>query len=147
MARVDFYVFDEVDDAARLRLACRLAERAWSESERVFLLAASEEEARVLDELLWTFRDKSFVPHALAGSAEAPDVRVHIGVDAAAATVPCVLINLAGSVPPAYERFARVLEPLDGDRDRRQQGRDRFRYYREHGDTPQSHSIGPNHEP
>jgi DNA polymerase-3 subunit chi len=147
MPRVDFYVLEEADGDARLRLACRLAERAWSDAQPVFVLAASVEEARVFDELLWTYRDRSFVPHALADSPDAAAVRVRIGVQAAQADGGGVLINLAPAVPEDFERFERILEPLDGDRERRQQGRDRFRYYRERGVMPQSHSVGPNHEP
>jgi DNA polymerase-3 subunit chi len=147
MPRVDFYVLDDPDDNARLRLACRLTERAWSDAQPVFVLAGSVEEARTFDELLWTYRDRSFVPHALADSPEAAGVRVRIGVSAGLADPGGVLINLAAIVPDGFERFERILEPLDGDRERRRQGRERFRYYRERGVTPQSHSVGPNHEP
>lgn len=147
MPRVDFYVLEEPDADARLRLACRLAERAWSEAQPVFVLAGSAEEARTFDNLLWTYRDRSFVPHALADTPEAAAVRVRIGMDVARADPGGVLINLAAAVPEGFERFERILEPLDGDRERRQQGRDRFRYYRERGVTPQSHPVDANHEP
>lgn len=101
----------------------------------------------MLDDLLWTYRDRSFVPHGLAEGTDDPDLRVLIGVDPAQAEPADVLINLGGSVPAGFERFSRIIEPLDGDRERRQQGRERFRYYRDHGVTPQSHPIGSNHEP
>jgi DNA polymerase-3 subunit chi len=147
MPRIDFYVLEEADGDSRLRLACRLAEKAFSPDQRVFVLAASADEARQLDELLWTFRDRSFVPHALVDAPDADLMPVLIGTDAAAVAKADVLINLGPGVPPGYERFARIVEPLDGDRERRQQGRERFRYYRERGDTPQSHDLGANHEP
>ena len=38
-------------------------ERGWS----VVVETASDERARVLDEMLWTYRDDSFLPHSLAG--------------------------------------------------------------------------------
>jgi DNA polymerase-3 subunit chi len=147
MPRVDFYVLEEADADSRLRLACRLAEKAFSPDQRVFVLAASANEARQLDELLWTFRDRSFVPHALVDAPDAHLMPVLIGTDAAAVASADVLINLGPGVPPGYERFGRIVEPLDGDRERRQQGRERFRYYRERGDSLQSHDVGPNHDP
>lgn len=147
MPRVDFYVLAEADGESRLRLACRLAEKAFSPEQRVFVLASSSEEARQLDELLWTFRDRSFVPHALVDAPDADLMPVLIGTDPAAVEQADVLINLGAGVPAGYERFGRIVEPLDGDRERRQQGRERFRYYRERGDTPQSHDVGANHDP
>ena len=147
MPRVDFYVLEEADGDSRLRLACRLAEKAFTPDQRVFVLASAADEARQLDDLLWTCRDRSFVPHALVGAPDADLMPVLIGTDANAVGNADVLINLGPGVPPGYERFGRIVEPLDGDRERRQQGRERFRYYREHGDAPQSHDVGANHEP
>jgi DNA polymerase-3 subunit chi len=147
MPRVDFYVLADADGDSRLRLACRLAEKAFAPDQRVFVLAASTDEARQLDELLWTFRDRSFVPHALVDAPDAHLMPVLIGTDPAVIGEADVLINLAPGVPPGYERFGRIVEPLDGNPERRQQGRERFRYYRERGDAPQSHDVGANHEP
>lgn len=64
--RVDFYVLAGPKPAARLRFACRLAEKAYRLDHRVHLQTGSAAEAEQLDELLWTFRQGSFVPHELA---------------------------------------------------------------------------------
>ena len=80
MTRVDFYVLPDTADGARLEFACRIAEKAYTQAHRVYVHAASAAEAARLDELLWTFRDTSFVPHALAGAgisaADAPPVLI-----------------------------------------------------------------------
>jgi DNA polymerase-3 subunit chi len=52
-----------------------------------------------------------------------------------------VLINLCEDVPEGFERFARVVEPVDGDPERRKAGRARFRFYRDRGLTPDSHEV------
>jgi DNA polymerase-3 subunit chi len=57
-----------------------------------------------------------------------------------------VLINLRDEVPKGYERFARIVEPVDGDPVRRQLGRERYRFYREHGLAPDSHQVGGSNE-
>ena len=41
-------------------------ERGW----KVVVETSSDERAEVIDNLLWTFRDDSFVPHARAGGSE-----------------------------------------------------------------------------
>lgn len=142
MPRVDFYVLEQVSADARLRLACKLAERAWSESQKVFVLASGPDEARRLDELLWTYRDGSFVPHDLVEAAGSQPAPVIIGTALEQAPSRDVLLNLAAQVPDGFERFARIVEPLDADVERRQRGRERFRIYRERGFTPQSHTVG-----
>ena len=146
MARVDFYVLEQADGQARLRLACRLAEKAWSQSQKVLLLAAGADEARMLDEMLWTFRDRSFVPHEIYSAGHAPRTTVLISDGKALPEQADVLINLCDAVPEGLERYARVVEPLDGDPARRQSGRQRFRFYRERGMNPESHIVQSHNE-
>jgi DNA polymerase III subunit chi len=146
MARVDFYVLEQADEQARLRLACRLAEKAWSQSQKVLLLAAGADEARTLDEMLWTFRDRSFVPHEIYSPGQAPRTAVLISDGNALPAQADVLINLCDAVPEGLERYARVVEPLDGDPARRQSGRERFRFYREHSMNPESHAVQNHNE-
>ena len=52
-----------------------------------------------------------------------------------------VLINLAGAVPPFFERFARVAEFLDGRPEVRAAGRERFKAYRAKSLDPQTHNV------
>lgn len=146
MARVDFYVLEQADNQARLRLACRLAEKAWLQAQKVLLLAPGTDDARTLDEMLWTFRDRSFVPHEIFSPDHAPRTSVLISDGSALPAEADVLINLCDGVPAGFERFARIVEPVDGDPARRQAGRDRFRFYRERGVTPDSHAIQHHNE-
>ena len=67
MARIDFYVLAQTDERARQLLACKLAEKAWRLENSVYIHTKNAADAERLDELLWTFRDGSFVPHGLAG--------------------------------------------------------------------------------
>ena len=67
MARVDFYILAQADERARHMLACKLAEKAWRLDNSVYIHANNRSEAEHLDQLLWTFRDGSFVPHGLLG--------------------------------------------------------------------------------
>src|SRR5687768_13867816 len=71
MARVDFYVLAEEGSDVRYRFACRLAEKAVDQGHRVYLQTTSLAEAQRLDELLWTFSDRSFLAHELANGNSA----------------------------------------------------------------------------
>ena len=146
MGRVDFYILEQADAQARLKLACRLAEKAWSQSQRVLLLTSGDADAQALDEMLWTFRDRSFVPHEIYSADRAPRASVVISDSTQGPGEADVLINLCEAVPEGFERFARVVEPVDGDPARRQSGRERYRFYRERGLAPDSHQVGSGNE-
>ena len=70
MARVDFYILAQSDERARHVLACKLAEKAWRLDNTVYIHTRDRSDAESIDELLWTFRDGSFVPHGLASNQD-----------------------------------------------------------------------------
>jgi DNA polymerase-3 subunit chi len=141
LPRVDFYILPGETPAARDLLSCRLAEKACKKGHKVYLHTDSEAHARRLDELLWTFRAGSFLPHALTHDDPNPSPPILIGSGSEAPPVPDVLINLAAGVPPFFAQFERVAEIVDQAAEIKQAGRERFRFYREQGCQPDSHAI------
>ena len=143
--RIDFYVSEEAGADVRLRLACRVAEKAYLAKQKVVVVLDDPEALRRFDELLWTFGDGSFVPHD-AVSAAGADCEAPVALT----TGPLppnhidVLINLGGTVPAGYERFARVAEFLDARPEVRAAGRERFKAYRGRSIEPQTHNVGSN---
>jgi DNA polymerase III subunit chi len=145
--QVDFYVLAQNAPEARLRFACRLAEKAWSLRHRVRVQLAPGGELEAFDRMLWTFSDRSFVPHRRAGApddapATAPPAVVIADSQAADDADGDVLINLTASLPPAIERWSRIAEVVDCDESRRREGRERFRAYRGQGLEPVTHEMG-----
>jgi DNA polymerase-3 subunit chi len=63
--------FFEVPAARREESLCEKVSDFYEKGERIYVRASSEAAAKKLDELLWTFRDNSFVPHALWSGEEA----------------------------------------------------------------------------
>lgn len=141
MTRVDFYILPEPGFDRVQRLACRLTEKAWQTGLTVFINTASELEAQRTDDLLWTYRQDSFVPHALYEPHT--DVRTPVVVgDGTEPDAPLdVLINLARGVPSFFERFGRVIELVGGDAADLEQGRERYRLYRDRDCQLQSHNL------
>lgn len=109
---------------------------------RVHLHAASGAAAAELDELLWMFRQGSFVPHEIVTSGQAAESPVTIGYDASLAPTADLLINLAEDVPDAAGRYARVAEIISAAEDSLRAGRTRFRRYQELGLRPVTHDMG-----
>lgn len=143
LPRVDFYVLPETEAGARLRFACRLTEKAYKLDHRAYAHVSGAAQARELDELLWTFRGGSFIPHEIVGTAAAVSAPVTIGHghDDDAGTGGDLLINLTDTIPPFYDRFERIAEIVDASPDGRRTGRERFAIYRDNGCEPDTHKL------
>jgi DNA polymerase III subunit chi len=140
--RVDFYVSADAGEPARLRLACRIGEKAYLAKQTVVVLFDDPEALRRFDDLLWTFGDGSFVPHdTVTAEGAVCTAPVALTTGALPADHADVLINLASAVPPSFEKFARVAEFLDARPEVRAAGRERFRIYRGKSIEPQTHNV------
>jgi DNA polymerase-3 subunit chi len=139
--RVDFYVSEQAGTDVRLRLACRVAEKAYLANQKVVALSEDAESLRRFDELLWTFGDGSFVPHDLVTAEGACDAPVALTTGALPAGHADVLLNLGATVPSSFEKFARVAEFLDARPEVRVAGRERFKLYRAKSIDPRTHNV------
>jgi DNA polymerase III subunit chi len=144
VTQVDFYILANDSDDARLRLACKIVDKATQLDHHVFVHSTSDEEARQMDELLWTFSQGSFIPHRIvrAELPEPPREPVLIGVNQPPAPGRWdVLVNLAAEVPEFFSRYQRVAEVVDANPARREQSRERYRFYRDRGYTLNTHQV------
>jgi DNA polymerase-3 subunit chi len=142
-ARVDFYVLKSTSLEQRWIFACRLAEKAYLGDLMIGIVQANLNDARALDELLWTFNERSFVPHGLCVDEEFdPAARVHVGLDTGKLPAVDLLVNLTDRMPQDLDRFARIAEIIDAEPERLRLGRERFKAYRDMKFTMESHQIG-----
>ena len=140
--RVDFYILEESSATARLKLACRLAEKAYLAAQTALVWHTDAEELKAFDELLWTFMDGSFVPHEiLTAKASSDDSPVLLSAGMAPPADFDVIINLAPDIPGCLSKTRRIAEIIDGDDARRRAGRARFKAYRDLGIQPASHNV------
>jgi DNA polymerase-3 subunit chi len=140
--RVDFYILAATDKSARLRFACRLAEKAYGLKHKIHAYTSSPAIARELDELLWTFRQGSFLPHELVQTDKQEMLApITIGHSEQSDTSGDFLINLADEIPPFFDKFERVAEIVDSTSDGRCAGRERFGFYKDNGFEPNTHKI------
>ena len=141
MARVDFYVLTQSGEQARQLFACKLAEKAYRLENTVHIIAASRTDAERLDELLWTFRDGSFVPHHIVTATGNPESPISIGCDSDAVEPRDLLINLCDEVPATAESFPRVAELVSSDQDSKLLSRARYNHYRDKGHELNTHKL------
>ena len=133
--RVEFYVLSSATTDGRLRAACQLALKAWKAGLPVFLRGADEAQCAELDQLLWSFRPESFVPHNL--HEEDPQAPVVIGLDQPPPQAGGVLLNLHPQLSPHLAQFSRVIEIVNQEPALLALCRDNFRQYRQLGHDPQ----------
>lgn len=139
---ITFYVLAaDAPLTSRLVTVCRLADKACQQNRKVHVQAASRAEAEALDELLWSFRAESFVPHHLVGDGPTPPPPVRIGWPEAAIVCTDILINLAAEIPPEFARCQRVIEVVAGTDSEREQARQHWREFKRQGYTVQAHEL------
>jgi DNA polymerase-3 subunit chi len=142
MTEIDFYAIKPGSPENRLQLTCRLVERIHGQNRlRILIHCPDPREARALDQLLWTWRDESFLPHGLVGETDPALTPVLISADGQPPSEDQVLINLGHEVPDFFARFERLCEPVDNDPAVRAAGRKRYAYYRDCGYTLRHHEV------
>jgi DNA polymerase III subunit chi len=146
--RVDFYVLKSAAVKQRHAFACRLTEKAYLRDLRIVIVNNSLADAKELDELLWTFNERSFVPHKICLDEQSidPQTPVHLALASAAVPAADLLVNLSHGMPPQLQRYTRIAEIIDSDEERRRLGRERFKAYRDLKLTMETHQIDESDE-
>jgi DNA polymerase III subunit chi len=142
MQRVDFYILESADARERLKLACRVIEKAFEAEQRVLVCLDNDADATGFDDLLWTFAQDSFVPHeVLTAESDWEETPVLLSAGKQPRTPPDVIVNLGAALPAGVQAAASVIEVIDAEPARRQNGRARWRQYKELGVEPTTHKL------
>lgn len=139
--RVDFYILNKSEIRSCYQLACRLIEKAYMKTHTVYVHVENEQQAHLLDELLWTFRDNSFIPHTLLNESHNIAAPVRIGYKQAPDKLTDIMLNLTLVIPPFYQSFQRIIEIVPTIREWQEALRKHYRYYREQGCQLIDHQI------
>jgi DNA polymerase-3 subunit chi len=143
MPRVDFYILP--DHSPATGFACAMAGKIWRQGHKIHIRTGSRQDAVILDEMLWTHKDISYLPHQLADEQEDPDTPVNIGWNGLNPVTDEVLINLGDNIPDYAPSFARIIEIVPATDPQRGLARERFRKYREQGFDIHSHKLEDKH--
>ncbi|RDH42950.1 DNA polymerase III subunit chi [Zooshikella ganghwensis] len=143
MPRVDFYIVQGTTQDAQWQFACRLIEKAYKMGHYIYAHLNTQADAQLFDQLLWSFRPDSFIPHHIldAQSPRTKDNKVAIGWQNPPHPPYDVLINLANTIPEAFSHFNRVSEIVYGHEESRKNSRKNFMIYRESGYPLHTHDL------
>jgi len=134
MVEVSFYILPSESLEARHLFACKLIEKAYRSNHFCYVLTDSAEQSRIIDDLLWTFRAGSFIPHQTY-TDKLPDIEkvILIGSLEAPENWQKTVINLSSHCPEELDKIERILEILDNSETSKAAGRERYRHYQQSG--------------
>lgn len=142
MPTVDFYVLNTRSKEDSYRLACSLIEKAYQQQNHAYLLTPSLEEAQYLDNLLWTFKDISFIPHHIDAPSDASfPTPIRIGIDKPKHQKADILFNFTPQVPDFFSEFSRIIEIVCEERDTKIYARKKYKIYKEQNCPLTTHKI------
>jgi len=134
VAEVSFYILPTESLEDRYLFACKLIEKAYRSGSFCYVLTDGAEQSRTIDDLLWTFRAGSFIPHQIY-TGEPPDIEkvILIGSLNAPEHWQKTLFNLSSHYPNVESQTERILEILDNSETTKAAGRNRYRQYQQSG--------------
>ena len=134
MPEISFYVLPTESNQERYQFACKLIEKAYRSGVFVYVLTDSQEQSQQIDDLLWTFRAGSFIPHQIFAD-ETPEIEntVLIGANNPPEQWQKTIINLSSQCPADFQNLDRILEILDNSEETKAWGRQRYRQYQQEG--------------
>jgi DNA polymerase-3 subunit chi len=125
-----FNLADKVD------YACRLLRKGVMQGGARLVVTGDAPTLDAIDAALWQAVPSDFVAHCRADAPSDVLQRSPVVLASAAdGALPhrSVLVNLAGDVPPGFERFERLIELVSTDEAERLAGRTRWRHYADRG--------------
>ena len=145
MAQVDFYSISQPGEQDRLFFTCRLCEKALGQGLKIYIHTDSEQVAQDMDDLLWSFKPESFIPHAIVGIDEEltldEDIPVFIGYGGAFDGKADLLINLGRDIPGFHGDFARIAEIVPNSEAAKANLREHWNSYKAQGYTLDHHQL------
>jgi len=141
MPKVNFYLLKQGQSTEQYVLACRLCEKILSQNLKAYIHTDSEEQANYLDDLLWSYRPESFLPHCVIDTELDEDVSIVLGYAEKYQQGFDVLINLSQGIPTFHAEFSRIVEIIPDSEDDKAKGRERWKYYKEAAYDLDTHDV------
>ena len=141
LPQVDFYVLKNTEENACNLLACKLAAKALTAQQSMYIHCATQQQAVAIDDMLWSFNDISFIPHALSTAENSGDIPILLGYDTIPERQYEILLNLNAEVPTQAEHFKRIIEIVYQDPDAKKSARAHYKTYQERNFPLKSHNL------
>ncbi|MAZ39722.1 MAG: DNA polymerase III subunit chi [Legionellales bacterium] len=139
--RVDFYIVSANNENEKLEFVCRLLEKAYKQRHQIFVLCKDQTQTHALDELLWTFKDISFLPHNILGEGPEPPPPIQLGDTVIPNKHRDILITLKHYQLEQPNKYRRIIEVIANNEADKENARINYRRYREINCQLHSHDL------
>jgi len=147
MPEAIFYVLASESETDRQHFACRLIEKIYRGGQFCYVLTDSSQQSQQIDDLLWTFRAGSFVPHSLYQNDTPADIdEVLINGEPIPKNRRDIVVNLSTHIPQQFEQCKKIVEILTSSQESRKMGRQRYRHYQQAGFKMTTHNMADKHK-
>jgi DNA polymerase-3 subunit chi len=137
VTRIDFYR----NAADKLRVACRLATKAYDGAKPLIVYSPDRATLDQFDQELWRFQQTRFIPHCFVESPLAPETPILLASSGESLPHHDVLLNLGNEWPPFFASFDRLLEVVSTDEADRERARARWTFYKSRGYELKVHDL------
>jgi DNA polymerase-3 subunit chi len=140
-AKVNFYLLKNGQSSEQYLFVCRLCEKIFAQKLKAYIHTDTEEQAQYLDDLLWSYRAESFLPHSMITTELDEDVNIIIGYADKYQQKFDVLINLSQDIPDFHAEFSRIVEIIPSDENAKALGRVRWKHYKDADYELEAHDV------
>ncbi|MDZ4149527.1 DNA polymerase III subunit chi [Methylicorpusculum sp.] len=142
MTGVSFYILEKDSAQGQYIFACKLIEKAYRQGQFSFVLTKDDRQSQIMDDLLWSFRPGSFIPHdKMPCTPNTNSSRVLIGKALPSDDHQTLLINLSENCPDLDHQNARIIEIIENDETAKAAGRARYKQYQSAGFSIETHRL------
>ncbi len=139
----NFYILPNARNDGRFLFCCALIEKLYAHGHKVYVHCQQAHDVSKFNDLLWTYKEESFIPHCLSGEYSLEDCPIQIGVNPPPSSFQDVLIFLSvlPQVPGFYQQFSRIIEIVDAEPGTKETLREHFQFYRSQNIEIKTHQL------
>jgi DNA polymerase III subunit chi len=141
MPYIDFYLLNTLNKVDIYRFLCRLVDKAFQQQRSSCIYTSFLEDAHCIDDLLWTFRDISFIPHQIHDGVNVSVLPVTIAVNKPNLQSQDILFNLTQEIPAFFSSFSRIIEVVTDEKVAKVHARKKYKLYKEQNCQLTTHHI------
>ena len=136
-----FHHFNSIANNNYLLYVCKLVEKGFKQKiQPIYIHTNNQQQAEQLDKLLWTFKQDSFIPHAIVGASDLGSP-VQIGWNENQFHPAEAIVNLSEEIPISFLESKKIHEIIDDDEVKKNRARERWRNYKSEGCQLDVHQI------
>ncbi len=139
MQQIDFYLILEAN--TKMSFACRLLEKVYKLGHQVYVHAHDAAAVHQFNDMLWIFRDISFIPHDIVNKSPDITAPIQIGFSESPLNHHDIMLNLDEEVPEFYTQFQRIIEIVPQDEPSKEKARNKYRQYKNAGNNIKTHDL------